>query len=158
MILDEIKNWRNYAGLGNGIARGLELLASGKLDGLAEGKHPIDGEALYASVQEYALKAPADCRWEAHRRYVDIQYIVFGREAMGSCPIDQLVISRPYDEIQDVAFFHGTEADGTLLKVEAKMFAVFFPQDAHRPMMALATPENQPQEPVKKIVLKVALV
>lgn len=152
MILDKIENWKNYAGLGAGIARGLELLAGGALDGLAEGRHDIDGDRLYAGVQEYQPKDPGECRWEAHRRYVDIQYLATGCEAMGYRPAGELRVSEAYDAQKDVMFFETSPEAGTLLKVETKMFAIFFTQDAHRPMMAFGAPAGR----VKKIVLKVA--
>ncbi len=157
MILDKIENWKQYTGLSAGIARGLELLASGKLDTLPKGRHELDGDALYASVQEYHPKDPAECRWEAHRKYIDIQYLVSGCEAMGCVAVDGLSVSDPYDTQKDVAFFFGGPEVGTVLKVETKMFAVFFPQDAHRPMMALTPHIGAGLSKVKKIVLKVAV-
>jgi YhcH/YjgK/YiaL family protein len=163
MILDNIEHWKLYAGLGEGIARGLELLAKGELDALPEGKHELDGKNLYASVQAYHPKAPLEGRWEAHRQYIDIQYLVTGCEAMGYCPSETLQAVEAYDARKDVRFFgRGPEA-GTVLKVETKMFAVFFPQDAHMPMLSLeaffqAAPGGpRLSEDVKKIVLKVAV-
>ncbi|NTV52391.1 MAG: DUF386 domain-containing protein [Candidatus Firestonebacteria bacterium] len=151
MILDKIEHWEKYACLAPGLARGLELLASGKLDTLVDGKHEIDGDGLYASVQTYTPKAPGECRWEAHRRYIDIQYLVNGCEHMGYTPVESLAVAVPYDDSQDLVFFGGGPEFGTLLKVGEKMFAVFFPTDAHMPMLS---PEGKPGQ-VKKIVLKV---
>lgn len=161
MILDKIEHWEKYAGLSPDLVRGLELLASGKLDALADGKHDIDGDRLYASVQTYTPKAPGECRWEAHRRYIDIQYLVSGCEHMGYAPMEPLAVAVAYDDSKDIVFFGSGPEIGTVLKVGEKMFTVFFPTDAHMPMLS---PEalvgeaiwgGQVTRPVKKIVLKV---
>jgi YhcH/YjgK/YiaL family protein len=156
MILDKIENWKLYASLGEDLAGGLKMLASGNLDTLPEGRHELDGDKLYASVQEYQPKAPADCRWEAHCQYIDIQYLVSGSEAMGYCPVEKLNVIELYDKQKDVAFFDQGPEVGTALKVGTKMFAIFFPQDAHMPMMSLDAFGNMGfAGRVKKIVVKV---
>ena len=161
MILDKIENWKNYAPLGQGLARGLKLLAGGELDGLSDGRHELEGDALYASVQSYLPKAAGECRWEAHCQYIDIQYLVKGCEGMGFCPLEKLKAVEAYDAQKDVAFFDQGPEAGTVLKVAAGMFAVFFPGDAHMPMLSLnllssgALGGLRAQEPVKKIVVKV---
>jgi len=163
MIIDSIENWEHYTGLGAGIARGLEWLSSGKLDSLPEGKHELEGEKLYASVQHYFPKSPDEGRWEAHRNYVDIQYLVKGNEVMGYCPVAKLREVGEYDERKDVVFFDRGLEVGINLKVERKMFTIFFPHDAHMPMLSLQALRNstpaglRASELVKKIVLKVAV-
>jgi YhcH/YjgK/YiaL family protein len=153
MILDKIENVHIYAKLGEGIARGLELLESGKLDVLEPGKHLIDGEDLYASVQEYEPKPQAEGRWEAHRKYIDIQYMVKGAEEMGCAMVDGLAGQEKYDEEKDVEFLAGKLEAGTALRVGERMFAIFYPQDAHMPMLMGAGSAKK----VKKIVLKVLI-
>jgi biofilm protein TabA len=87
------------------------------------------------------------CRLETHRRYIDVQYVVRGRERMGYAPALTLTPG-PYDEERDVQFHQG-RADFLLLR--EGMFAVMLPGDGHMPGVAV---DNQP-EPVKKIVVKV---
>jgi YhcH/YjgK/YiaL family protein len=162
VILDKIENWENYAGLGVGLARGLEMLASGKLDALENGRHEFDGDALYASVQAYQPKAAQTGRWEAHRQYADIQYLARGCEAMGYCPAGKLSVIEPYDAGQDIVFLGGGVEAGAVLKVEMKMFAMFFPGEAHMPMLAYADFLQAGESPavfgaVKKIVIKVKM-
>jgi YhcH/YjgK/YiaL family protein len=163
MILDNIENWEYYAGLGEWIGRGLEMLASGKPDALDEGKHELEGEKLHASVQQYFPKSADKGKWEAHRRYLDIQYLVNGNEVIGYCPVAKLRKVGEHNEKEDVSFFDRGLEVATKLKVERRMFAVFFPCDAHMPglsLQVLSGPGSRglrAEGLVKKIVLKVAL-
>jgi len=88
-------------------------------------------------------------RWEAHRRYIDIQYLVSGIERIGYTPVANLALTTPYDEDKDVAFYQG---HGDILTLEPGMFAVFFPHDAHMPMLCEAG--GSPKQ-VRKIVVKI---
>jgi YhcH/YjgK/YiaL family protein len=152
--LDKIENWKSYSGLETGLARGLALLAAGKLDGLNDGRHEIAGNEIFASVQTYLPKTAAEGRWEAHRRYIDIQYLVYGSEGIGYSPLEKLKVTQAYDPEKDIMFFSQGPEAGSLLKVETKMFAIFFPADAHMPGLSLGEPAGQPAQ-VKKIVLKI---
>jgi YhcH/YjgK/YiaL family protein len=161
MILDTIDNWKNYTGLNERITRGLEWLAHEDLDAMTDGKYEIDGRNLHVSVQHNSLKPIDKGRWEAHRKYIDIQYMVTGSEVMGYCPAKILQIAGQYNEEKDVLFFEEKLEAGSSFIVHAKMFAVFFPQDAHMPSLSIRTPADSPiegAETVRKIVLKVAVL
>ncbi len=90
------------------------------------------------------------CRLETHRRYIDVQYVVRGRELMGYAPAMLLKPEGPYDAERDVQFHQG-RADFLLL--QQGMFAVMLPSDAHMPGVAV---DGQPAA-VKKIVVKAAV-
>ena len=115
---------------------------------LPVGRYEIDGDTVFALVQAYETHLPEECRWEAHYTYTHIQYVVEGSERMGWKTLDGVVKTedRPED---DVYFF---ESDGDHFVMHAGQFAVFAPQDAHRPGMAVDR-----QAPIKKIVVKVAM-
>src|SRR5207253_294506 len=115
----------------------------------AVGRHVIDGERLFALVQEYTTRPAASCRWEAHRQHIDIQYVISGIERMGYRPLSGVEVIEPYSVDTDVAFF----APGTdYLTVGAGMYTVFWPQDVHAPQSAAGEPS-----PVRKAVIKVAV-
>jgi biofilm protein TabA len=75
MIFDRIANAHIYAPLGHGIARGLQYLNRTDLAALEPGRYEIDGASLYVVASEYSTKDSADGRWEAHRRYIDLQAV-----------------------------------------------------------------------------------
>lgn len=114
-------------------------------------RYDIDGDNLYAPVSEYLTKNEEDARYEAHRKYIDIQYIISGKELIGVAPIstkkEELV---PYDSSKDVEFM--TVAQGVNFKASPNRFFIFFPSDAHRPNV-----KDGDNSQVRKIVVKVKI-
>jgi YhcH/YjgK/YiaL family protein len=108
----------------------------------------LDGEQLFAIVLD-AAKDEADTRFEAHKKYADIQYVIDGRERIGVVPLASARMVEPYDDAQDIAFFETNE--NNYRPASAKIFFVFFPDDVHRPGVRIEG------EQVKKIVIKVQL-
>lgn len=151
MITDQLDNAGMYGGLGERIALGLALLNEEYVQTAAEGKYEVQGEDLYFIVQEYQTKPIEEGRLEIHRRYMDIQYVVSGRECMGYHPFDGLTEEQPYDGQKDIAFYRRPAAFSRIV-LEAGMFAIFWPHEPHMPCRAVDGPEK-----VKKIVVKVRM-
>ena len=149
MIFDSLHNAASYRDLSPAFRAAFDYLAATDLTALPVGRYEIQGDDAYIMVQEPTLKPWDEGRWEAHRRYADIQIVISGEEVMGFCPISGLTEETAYDAQTDVLFFR--EAEGLALHVKTGSFAVFFPQDAHRPCMQ---PEGCPCT-VKKAVVKV---
>jgi YhcH/YjgK/YiaL family protein len=147
MIIDLLTNAEMYARLNSRITVGLNFLRSSDLTTMEPGKYPIDGSDIYALIQSYQTKPKESGVWEAHRRYFDIQYVVEGTEKIGYANLDALVASQPYDAENDFVLFSG---HGDFLTLNAGMFAIFAPQDAHMPCIVV----HEPQQ-VKKVVVKV---
>jgi len=149
MILDKIENADLYSGLNENLKVGFEYLKNADLSALESGKYEIAGMDVFALVSEYDSKQHQDCRLEAHQVYADIQYIISGREAIGFAPLNNQTILTEYNPEKDIVFYTG---ETTQLIVETGMFAVFFPQDVHRPCMQINGPVK-----IKKVVVKVKL-
>lgn len=149
MVIDRLENSHLYCNLPQ-LKAAFSLLQQPTTLALPEGRIELDGERIVAMPQSYQTRLHDAGRWEAHRRYIDIQYIVAGVELMGWAPVDSLRPVTDFDPVKDVGFYQGM---GDLVRVEAGMFTLFFPQDAHMPCLAI---NNQPQT-VRKIVMKVAV-
>jgi YhcH/YjgK/YiaL family protein len=148
MILDTLENRGRYAGLHGDFGRAFAFLAGTDLAGLSEGRHEIDGDRVFAIVSEGPGRSRSGAELEAHERYIDIQYVVSGTDEMGWKPAARcLVPSRPYDPDKDIAFF-GDEPDAWVA-VPAGTFALFFPEDAHLPLVSRGV--------IRKVVVKVAV-
>lgn len=148
MIIDQIRNSGQYACLGAGFAQGLAYLQQTDFSALAAGRYALDGDRLYALVQDYDSRPAAQGRWEAHRLYADIQYVLAGQECIGYADTATLA-AQPYDAEKDVLFLDGS---GNMLTLKPGMFMILLPQDAHMPCLAVDAPE-----PVRKVVVKVRL-
>ena len=121
-------------------------------EGVAPGTYPIlpDDEA-YAIVSEYEPRPADSCRFEAHRKYIDLQYIVEGKELMGVTTPEGLAIEVPYTD--DIEFYNPDGVEARYAEANSGAFFTFFPDDPHRPSMRISDSGNQPV--VKKIVVKI---
>jgi YhcH/YjgK/YiaL family protein len=150
MILDSLKNLDQYKNLSSNLDKGIKFLKETDLASLEVGKHEIDGKNVYVAVSEYGSKTDEKAKWEGHRNYIDIQVIISGAENMAYAHIDDMEHSTEYNPEKDVEFYTG---NGSVFKVPAGFFAIFFPQDVHRPGMAI----DNISTPIKKAVVKVAI-
>ncbi|HNY15361.1 MAG TPA: YhcH/YjgK/YiaL family protein [Bacteroidales bacterium] len=127
------------------------FLKDNNLGSLELKRHDIDGNNVYAPVSEYLTKNEEDARYEAHRKYADIQYVVSGRELIGIIPADQQKdILEPYNPDKDIMFM--TVNKIVNYPAQPDRFFIFFPGDLHRP--GLKDGENSQ---VRKVVVKVLL-
>ena len=119
-----------------------------KADEAAVGKYELEGGA-YVSVQEYTTKARNETKYEAHKKFIDIQLILSGRELIAVTPIEKMKIKDEYNEAMDVMFFqHNDECTDYVL--EAGDFLILYPQDVHMPGVCVNEKSS-----VRKIVVKV---
>ena len=147
MIIDHIENSSLYFPLSERIATALRALQTGDLLRAGPGRHEIQGSQVFALVQKYDTKRRELGAWEAHRRYIDVHYIVSGTEVIGHSQLPGMTITKPYSEKEDILF---AEGDGSFLNVSAGLFVIFFPHDAHMPSLAAGK-----SGPVHKIIVKV---
>jgi len=148
MILDSLTNSARYDGLGPRFARAWAWLRACDPAQLPDGKTDLGGE-VYVLVQRGLTKPLDQVKWEAHRRYADIQYVAQGRERMGWHPV---ALTQTGEYVAEKDFVPVTTTAGTYFDVDAGTFAVFFPHDAHRPGIAL-----EGADPVVKLVVKVGV-
>ncbi|MFN8206001.1 MAG: YhcH/YjgK/YiaL family protein [Bacteroidales bacterium] len=141
------KHYHQRSGLWETVFR---FLASADLGKMETGVYPIAGNEAYAMVSEYTTKPIQEARFEAHRKYIDLQYLVLGKERIGLAETSKGIILEPYSEEKDVEFYH--PMDGHILEAHPGVFFIFFPEDAHQPCIADGTPSV-----VKKVVVKIAL-
>jgi YhcH/YjgK/YiaL family protein len=151
MILDKLENCSRYSPLNLLFEKAFRFLAAPGLDGLEDGKYPIDGENVFALVQSYTTSNSSAKKWEAHRKYIDIQYVVKGNEIDEWAPASGLNVLEEYTAEKDVAFFGETD-EWTSVKLKEGYFAVFFPEDAHKPGCT-----SSKEARVKKVVVKVKI-
>lgn len=155
MIIDRIDNAGLYAVLGEGIAKALAYLQKTDFAGMEPGRYDIDGNRVFALLQEFTLRPQSEGKWEAHRNYIDVHYIVSGKERLAYAPVDSLEVYRAYDETEDYMLLRGggstnvVTAGNTIVAVPGT-FLVFRPEDAHMVGIAVDTPK-----PVRKVVVKV---
>jgi len=146
MIIDQLKNASSYFDISKNIGAALCYLRDTDLSKIEPGRYEIDGSNIYAMMQKYETKSKESGIWEAHRHYIDVQYIIKGTELIGYANIEYLKDGE-YDDVKDMLPLYG---DGVYFEVNAGTFVILMPQDAHMPGIAVSTTQS-----VEKIVLKV---
>lgn len=149
MLTTSLELAEKYDYLEEKFRKGYEFLRTADLKALPLGRVEIDGDEVFANVQEYTTMAADTCKFEAHDRYFDIQYVVEGQEQFGYVKRAGLVEEAPYDKESDLVFYQDPAECGSVL-LTAGDCAVVPPEDAHKPRCIAGTPCK-----VRKIVLKV---
>ena len=117
--------------------------------GAEEAKYEIQGEDIYAIVSSYNTKQPH--KFEAHRKYVDIQCLLDGQELVESTALNGLTVDIPYDPEKDVGFYVMRDSRKTVSHLMPGLFIAFFPHDAHMPGVSVGGSSTF----VKKVVVKI---
>ena len=148
MIFDVLANAGRYEALHPLFPKAFAFLRNTDLMALAPGRYPIEGEALFAIIEEADGRARADARLECHRKYIDIQLVLQGVDEMGWKPLcDCREPVAEYSDKRDIRFFF--DAPASWITVPAGAYCVFFPEDAHAPLVSAS--------PIRKVVLKIAV-
>lgn len=150
MIYDKIDRQGIYAGISKDIRLGLEWLR-GVNPGIENGVYELSS-SVKAIVSEYTTKDVNENGYEAHRDYIDIQYLIGGREKICCLPLEYLNEIKAYNKDIDAAFYEASDKKPQELVIGNGLFAIFFPQDGHMPCLCAIKPEI-----VKKVVLKVKI-
>ena len=150
MVYDKIDNIEIYKGLSDDIYEGLKFLKNSTPD-LACGVHEINPR-VKAIVSEYETKLVNENGYEAHRKFIDIQYLLKGSEKNCCLPIEKLKETKPYKEEVDAAFYESEIPTQELILGDG-YFAIYYPQDGHMPCLIIDDAKS-----VKKIVIKVEII
>jgi YhcH/YjgK/YiaL family protein len=117
------------------------------LDTLKPGKYPIDGDNAFATITDAPSKTFDKSGWESHRKYIDLQYVIKGKETIMVADLATATVTNPYDEKKDIANY---TAEGKSYVATPDYFFLFFPDNVHRPNILV---DGYPQ--VKKLVIKI---
>jgi YhcH/YjgK/YiaL family protein len=149
MIKDILKNADTYYSLSTNLKLGFEWLKNQDLASLKPDKYYIKGDEVFANLQEYKTKD--DAKYETHRKYIDIQYMIKGIELVGVQEKADCETCVEYDAATDLEFMNCLKPE-FYEELREGEFLVFYPQDAHKPSIKLK--EN---DFVKKVIVKVAI-
>ena len=145
MILARLEQADRYVALHPDFAAAVAFLRGRPLGDLPQGRIEIT-ETMYAMVSRSPARRRSEARLEAHRKYIDIQYVIAGVEEMGwSARTRCLQPDGQYDAERDIEFFADTP--DSYVTVHPEEFVIFFPDDAHAPLLGVGE--------VHKIVIKV---
>lgn len=150
MIFDKMDNISDYFEELPLLKKVEEFVADFNHKKLSDGTYEIDGKRVFAMVQSYRTKQQTqEMMFEAHKKYIDLQYIINGIEKIRWAKLDKVdLVEERYSSGGDIAFYEGDAMfDFTLTK---GTFLLLYPEDAHLPGLSAQKDIN-----VRKIVFKI---
>jgi biofilm protein TabA len=148
MILDNVRNINRYATLPALLKRGLRLL--GRFNKDAPTGTIFYKEGIKAIVSNYKTKLKDDGVFESHRKYIDIQFLLEGKEMIRWSSLEGLSVCSRYSPGKDITLYNSSQKTSSII-MDKGIFAIFFPEDAHNPGLSLDLRGSK----VKKVVIKV---
>ena len=136
MIVCPFKDLKRYTASIPGLEEAVAVMAG--ITDLTPRTIPLSGDNRII-IQSYTTKLPAEGRPEAHREFLDIQYVVEGEECVGWADVANLTPDGDFMTDKDIGFFTG-HVDFT--RIGAGCCYVVFPEDAHQPGTAVAEPKS----------------
>lgn len=134
MIIDNIKNCEKYYTVHPSFKAAFEQLKN--LTAESEpGRYTVDGDAVFVNMAAYTTKTHDECKYENHKRYIDIQYVLSGAERIDLSDANKLTVTEDKYADGDIAFFADSAAQ-TSVTLQAGDFVLIFADEAHRPCMA----------------------
>lgn len=153
MILAPLNKHGRYAPLHPLFAHAFAWCDSATNLAWPDGRYDLLPGRLTVIVESGETKPRAIRRFESHRANIDIQVNLVGPEAMEWTPVAGLRVEDDFAPDGDIAFYAEPVRPITRLLVPPAHFAVFWPEDAHKPVLH---PQNQPII-YRKLVFKVAV-
>ena len=144
MIVCPWKDIGRYAAVIPGLEEAIK--AAAELTDLTPRTIPLSGQNKIL-VQENTTKPAEGQLLEAHREFLDIQYIVKGKEVVGWAPVDTLTPTEEFNTAKDKCMYAGKNYP---MEIEEGYCYVVYPEDAHAPGTCL----DGVAAPVTKLVIK----
>lgn len=133
MVIDTLMHAPRYEILHPGLKAAFAFLRRPDLASLPVGRHEISGNGVFALVDTGPQRGREAARLEAHRKYIDLRYVIGGTDEIGWRPTRECSrIATPYDPSSDLVFF--AEPSAAWITLPPGTFAIFFPEDAHAPL------------------------
>lgn len=147
MIYSNIKNKNEYKFLDEKIQKCFEYIEENNLKDMEKGTYEIDGKDIFVNIVEYETTKAENRFWEAHKQYIDIHFMLEGKEYININFIDDME-KKPYIEKDDFLELIGDKKISVLMK--ERDFLICYPNDAHMTAVEVENPEK-----IKKVIFKV---
>lgn len=150
MIFDRLSNSKQYEKLNEKFKIGFDFLKNNNLKEMKDGRYDI-ADGVFANVQSLKTKNKTEKKWEAHKDYIDIQYVIKGEESMGYGILEDFKkVVVPYNKEKDIEFLDGEKFN--YIDVNENDFVIFYPNDVHAPMLSVKEDVE-----IKKVIVKIKI-
>ena len=150
MIVDHLNRYDLYKGIHKRIDRAVSIIKQMEFDSLEPKMYEIDGEEIFFNLIEYETKLEEERFWESHKKYIDLHYILEGKEFIGYEQFSKMNIKEDYNEVDDYFLLEGSLQSKIML--QKNDFMILYPNDVH--MTGIKVVER---EKVRKVVFKIKI-
>lgn len=152
MIVANINDYKTAAYLSTQmkqlIGKALEITASNP----ADGRYDIDGDGAFVLISSPMTEAHEKRLAEIHQKYLDVQILLLGKEVIGyGIKLTHDAADQDLLADKDIAFYQEIPNE-QFVSMNQGDFAVFYPNELHRPLCAAGK-----EQPVKKAVVKIKM-
>lgn len=151
MIFSSIHAKGDVSKYPQGIRMALNYLTRRDFTKMEPGTYPIMGTDIYAILMDIVTVPAKEKRPESHEDYLDVQFVVSGKERLGYVPYCGNETAIDGSTESDIYFYEDIPNENYVDAVSG-CYAIFFPDDIHRPGCMAGKPEN-----VRKVVVKVRM-
>jgi len=153
MIQTSVAELSRYSSLNPYFETAFAALAKLASEPYVKGRHEVDGDNVFVNALEYDTHPVEGALAEAHKKYIDVMWIVSGKEQLGYYPTaGHKEITMAYDEAGD-CLLAKIEKDSTYVQFFAGNVVILFPEDGHAPGLDLDGTQH-----VQKLIAKVRVV
>lgn len=151
MIKDNLQHIDYYNYLTSELQFALKYIKETDFSTIENGRYELIDGQVYANVQDYKTKSFEEGKFEAHKKYIDIQFLVKGEENIFVGKIEDFQSQVEYDDEKDIEFFSSLRDDSyNTVNLKENEFVILLPSDVHMPSIAASETTY-----VKKVVVKV---
>ena len=150
MIIDKLENFELYSGISNRIKMAVEHLLKKDYSKTKPGKYELLDDTMFVIVNEYNTRENELNILEAHKRYIDFQYMLEGTEVIEYEMFDKHQIHQDYNKDDDYTLFKTRNI--SKVRFSEGMFSILFPNDLHMPGII-----DGSESKVKKVVIKIRI-
>lgn len=151
MIFSNIKYENKDLNYLNYFEKFKEFVLNNDLSKFEKGVHEIDGQDFFLNIVEYDSKDEEERFWEAHKKYLDIHFMIYGCERIKLSFIDDMKI-KDYDEENDFLSFENGESN-SYVDLYPGDFLICFEEDVHMTALKIKNKES-----VKKGIFKIRII
>ena len=152
MFIGQTSNWsaqKHY--LPEALVLAFEEMRHCDLSNLETGNYNLESvQGAFFVLQAGLTKASDTTQAEVHRNFIDIQYLVEGKERVGIAQ-EKTSLSPTRDNLDtdDYALYAPPDHE-FFVDLQAEQFIVFFPGELHRPFLCY---NDEAPSPIRKVVV-----
>ena len=151
MITDKLENMSLYKNIPNCVLDFVKTILNTNVQNLKLGRYELN-DKIYANIETYSTKSVSEGKFEAHKKYIDIQLVLSGKEKIFVTDVnDSLNVKVPYSEEKDIIFYSNPINDNMNVVLNGVNFVMLFPHEAHAPQISIDNDTNT----VLKVVVKI---